>query len=124
VWNQENDNRPLRHNMIQVTPVFRMCDEKSMQRSITDSIVWKEGVSSYQENITGFGLRVAGGILRSDAEILLVQIEDGRMEDEPPSWLNYWVKLHVPGPTHVAHEVACTPSACIPFFHMFPLPGT
>jgi hypothetical protein len=38
-----------------------------------------------------------------------VQTLDERMEDEPPSQLNSWVKLHVLGPTHVAHEAACTP---------------
>jgi hypothetical protein len=49
----------------------------------------------------------------------MVQTTDARMEDEPPSWLNYWVKLHVLGPTHVAHEVACTPSSMCSLFHEF-----
>jgi hypothetical protein len=43
-------------------------------------------------------------------------MEDGRMEDEPPSRLNSWVKLHVPGPTHVTHEAACTPSSMCSLF--------
>jgi hypothetical protein len=38
-----------------------------------------------------------------------------RMGNEPPSWLNSWVKLHVLGPTHVSHEASCTPSSCVPF---------
>jgi hypothetical protein len=46
----------------------------------------------------------------------MVQTMDGRMEDEPPSRLNSWVKLHVPGPTHVAHEAACTPSSMCSLF--------
>jgi hypothetical protein len=40
-----------------------------------------------------------------------VQKTDARMEEEPPSWLNSWVKLHVPGTTHVGHEATCTPSS-------------
>jgi hypothetical protein len=120
----QNKNRPLRHSMVQVTPIFRMHDEQSMQSLITDSIVRTEGVSASQENITGFGLRVAGGILRSNTEIPSVHIANDKMEDKPPSWLNYWVKLHVPGMTHVSHEAACVPSTCVPFFHTFPLLGT
>jgi hypothetical protein len=53
---------------------------------------------------------------------------DEIMEDKPPSWLNYWVKLHVLGPTHVTHEVACTPSSMRSLLHtlglhVLPLPG-
>jgi hypothetical protein len=48
-----------------------------------------------------------------------VQTMDTRMEDEPPSRLHSWVKLHVSGPTHVTHEGACTPSSMCSLF-----PGT
>jgi hypothetical protein len=37
-----------------------------------------------------------------------------KMESEPPTRLISWVKLHVPGSTHVTHEAACLPSACVP----------
>jgi hypothetical protein len=58
----------------------------------------------------------------------MVQTMDVRMEDEPPSWLNSWVKLNVPGPTHLSHEAACTPSSMCSLLHMLelhvlPLPG-
>jgi hypothetical protein len=58
----------------------------------------------------------------------IVQTSDTRMEDKPPSQLNSWVKLHVHGPTHVAHEVACTPSSTCSLLytlelHALPLPG-
>jgi hypothetical protein len=57
----------------------------------------------------------------------LVQIVDDRMEEEPtqtqpslermgsepPTRLISWVKSHAPRLTHVTHEVACVPSACI-----------
>jgi hypothetical protein len=56
------------------------------------------------------------------------QTTDDRMEDEPPSRPNSWVKLHVPGPTHVTHEAACTPSSMHTLLHTLelhalPLPG-
>jgi hypothetical protein len=65
---------------------------------------------------------------RSDHRGNTVQTTDERMEDEPPSRLNSWVKLHVPGPTHVAHEAACTPSSMCSLLHTLelhalPLPG-
>jgi hypothetical protein len=49
-----NENRPLRHSTVQVTPVCRMRDNKFTQRLNTDSTVREEGVSASQENITGF----------------------------------------------------------------------
>jgi hypothetical protein len=49
----------------------------------------------------------------------IVQIADARIEDETPSRLHSWVKLHVPGPTHVAHEASCTPLSVCSLF-----PGT
>jgi hypothetical protein len=37
-----------------------------------------------------------------------------RMGSEPPTRLISWVKSHAPGSTHVTHEAACIPSACVP----------
>jgi hypothetical protein len=87
-----------------------------MQRSnIEVKRVQTEDVSASQENITGwphgFGFQSCVRYAEIRHRGNMVQTMDGRMEDEPPSWLNSWVKLHVPGPTHVSHEAACTPSS-------------
>jgi hypothetical protein len=83
-------------------------------------MVQTEDVSASQENIIrrshvfGFQSCVRYAEIRRRGNT--VQTMDGRMEDEPPSRLNSWVKLHVPGPTHVAHEAACTPSSMCSLF--------
>jgi hypothetical protein len=43
------------------------------------------------------------------------------MEDEPPSWLNSWIKLLFGGLTHVTHEATCTPSSMCSLFHTLEL---
>jgi hypothetical protein len=96
--------------------VFKVRDKESTQRSNTDSTVQTEGVSSSQENITGFGFQ---SYVRHTKIIWNSQFEtvDDRMEDKPLSCLNSWVKLHVPGPTHVPHEAACAfHQVCVLFF--------
>jgi hypothetical protein len=36
------------------------------------------------------------------------------MGSKPPTELISWVKSYAPGSTHVTHEAACIPSACVP----------
>jgi hypothetical protein len=62
---------------------------------------------------------VTGKLSKGRSQTQTVQTVDDRMEDEPPSRLNSWVKFHVPRLTHVSHEVAFPPSStCSLFAHV------
>jgi hypothetical protein len=54
-----NDNRPLKHNTVQVTPVCRMRDKKFTQRSNTDSTVQTEVYRLLKKTSQASGFRAA-----------------------------------------------------------------
>jgi hypothetical protein len=95
---------------------FQSCVTRNQRRGRTQILmVQTEDASASQENITGwphgFEFQSCVRYVEIRRRDHTVQTTDARMEDGPPSRFNSWVKLHVPGPTHVAHEVACTPSS-------------
>jgi hypothetical protein len=84
-----NGNRPLKNNTVQVPPICRMCEKKFMQRSNTDSTVWAKDVSYSEENIKGFRFQRCMRLTELRRRDPSVHTTDGKMEEEPPSWLNY-----------------------------------
>jgi hypothetical protein len=81
-------------------------------------MVQMANTSASHENITVFWFQSCMRVCRDQMQTHAGQTVDARkMENEPPSWLNSWVKLHVPRPTHVSHEASCTPSSMRSLFH-------
>jgi hypothetical protein len=100
--------------------VFRVRDKESMQRSNADSNGSDGGCLGFSGKHPRLASRFRVSELREvcrDQTQRQHGSDNGcKNGDEPPSRLNSWVKLHVPGPTHVAHEAACTPSSMCSLF--------
>jgi hypothetical protein len=105
--------------------VFRVHDRKIMQRSMmeTKHREWTNftGIHQSIREVSRFQFSELCEVCSGQTLTPKVQTVDDRMEDEPPSRLNSWVKLHVPSPTHVSHEATSTPSCMHSLFHTLEL---
>jgi len=94
------------HQMTQMMDFGSQIHVWTLQRMNTEATKFK-GIHQLTFG-SGFQDCVTGKLSKGHSWTPTVQTTNGKMEDELPSQLNSWGKLHVLGLTHVSHEDACT----------------